>query len=275
MDYAQELKETIEAMRREYIRLAAWFRGFSEADWAAPTFCPEWTASQVAGHITFGGEFFASSVRNGLKGDLGFPFGAKTREEFNAMRENMAIEIGALDGPALADRFEASTRDVVELFASLDPKDYETPAWHRRCVFPIRRFILSRLNEYLIHEWDIRNEPAARLEGPSVAAAARNLRQHCQLFYGLSPAEGLSGAFAFELTDTGYKWATRIEDDKAIDLGPGEHPAEAAFSATAGDMLLLITGRLPAGRSRADGRLRVEGDEEKIQAFLPTLFFPL
>lgn len=280
MDYTQELKETIEVTRREYIRLAEWFRSFSEADWAAPTFCPEWTASQVAGHITFGGEFFASSVRNGLKGELGFPFGAKNRDEFLLMREGKAKEIGALDGPSLADRFEASTRDVVDLFASLDPKDYETPAWHRRCVFPIRRFILSRLNEYLLHEWDIRNDTSARLAGPSiaidsVAIAARNLRQHCQLFYELSPAKGLSGTFAFELTDTGYLWATRVDNDKGIDLRIGEHSPDAIFSATAGDMLLLITGRLPVEGCRADGRLRVDGDEEKVQAFLPTLFFPL
>ena len=280
MDYSQEIKETIEAMRREFLRLAEWFRKFSEADWAAPTFCPDGPASQVMGHITFGGEFFASSVRNGLKGDLGFPFGAKTREEFMTMRKDMAIEIGRLDGPTLTDRFEASTTDVIDLFASLDPADYEKMTWHRRRNFPIRRLILSRLNEYLLHEWDIQNKPSAPLTGPSVAIAARNLLQHCQLFYELSPAEGLSGAFAFDLTDIGYRWATRVEDGKGIDMGIGEHSADghlvdATFSATAGDMLLLITGRLPVPQSRADGRLAIEGDEEKAETLLPTLFFPL
>ncbi len=275
MNYEKELKMTIEAIGREYPRLAGWFRGFSEEDWAAPTFCPEWTAAQVTGHITFGGEFFASSVRGGLKGDLGFPFGATSREEFMEIRLGKAKEIGALAGPELADRFEASTRDVTELFASLDPKDYEMKAWHRRTNFPIRRFIFSRLNEYLLHEWDIRNDPEARLEGPSIPVAAANLRQHCQLFYELSPVEGFLGVFAFKLTDTGHRWAMRVEGDKAVDLGVGDHPTDAAFAATSGDMLLLITGRLPVEKSLAGGRFKIEGDEELARKLMPSLFFPL
>jgi uncharacterized protein (TIGR03083 family) len=275
LDYALDLRATIEAIGREYPRIAAWFRAFSGADWARPTFCPGWSAAKAAGHLAFGAEFFAEAITNGLKGYVGLPYGAKTREEFMRIRDAKAEEIGRLSGGALVDRFESNTAAVLGLFRSLKPGDYGRPAWHRRTVFPIRRFIFSRLNELLLHEWEIRNEPEAPLAQDAVPVAAWNLRQHCPLFLGMDPVEGLAGTFAFHLTDTGKRWAMRVEDKKAVDLGPGDHQADAAFSATAGDMLLLTSGRLDVERCKREGRFRVEGDQARASALMPKLFFPL
>ena len=107
-----------------------------------------------------------------------------------------------------------------------------------------------------------------------VPLAAGNLRQHLQLFYEMDPVPGLKGTFAFRLTD-GKRWAMRVEDKKAVDLGPGDHKADVTFSATSSDMLLLVTGRGPVEQRRKEGRFAVEGDAAKAQAILPKLFFPL
>ncbi len=275
MTYDEDLKATVAAIGREYQRLAAWLRTFRPADWEKPTFCPDWDAAQVVGHLAFGAEFFASSVGNGLRGDLGLPFGARDREAFMKIREEKAREIAALPPAALVERFERMTAEVHALFASLKPADYERPAWHRRGIFPVRRFILSRLNELLLHEWDIRNRPEAPLEGESVALAAGNLRQQFQLFCEMDPPGGLSGTFGFALTDAGRRWAMRVGDGRAEDLGPGGHPADVVFSASAGDMLLLATGRADVERRKREGRLRVEGDADRARAIMPKLFFPL
>lgn len=275
MTYTQDLQATIAAIGREYPRIAAWFRAFSAGDWARPTFCPGWSAAKAAGHLAFGAEFFAEAITNGLKGYVGLPYGAGSREEFMKIRDAKAEEIGRLSGAALVDRFESNMAAVLGLFQSLKPEDYERPAWHRRSVFPIRRFIFSRLNELLLHEWDIRNQPEAPLAQDAVPAAAWNLRQHCPLFFEMDPVEGLSGTFAFHLTDTGKKWAMRVRGGKAEDLGPGGHKADAAFSASAGDMLLLTSGRGDVERCKREGRFKVEGDAAKASALMPKLFFPL
>ncbi|MBI3024750.1 MAG: maleylpyruvate isomerase family mycothiol-dependent enzyme [Candidatus Tectomicrobia bacterium] len=231
MTYTQDLQATIEAIGREYPRIAAWFRAFSGADWARPTFCPGWSAAKAAGHLAFGAEFFAEAITNGLKGYVGLPYGAGSWEEFMRIRDAKAEEIGRLSGAALVDRFESNMAAVVKLFRSLAPEDYERPAWHRRAVFPIRRFIFSRLNELLLHEWDIRNQPGAPLAQDAVPVAAWNR--------------------------------------------PGDHGADAAFSASAGDMLLLTSGRADVERCKREGRFRVEGDAAKASALMPKLFFPL
>jgi len=275
LDYREDIQATIEAVGTEYKRLAAWFRTFPEEDWKRPTRCPEWSAAEVVGHLAFGADFFASVVRNGLNGDLGLPFGAKNREEFMKLREGKAKEIAALAPEALVDRFEGQTGEVHALFASLSPEDYEKPAWHRRTIFPIRRFIFARLNEFILHEWDIRDDPGAPLVQASLPVAAANLRQHCPLFYEIDPVEDLLGTFGFVLTDTGAAWAMRVAGGMTDDLGPGVHLADATFSATASDMMLLMSGRAPLEEREKEGRLRIEGDEAKARAIMPKLFVAL
>ena len=274
MDYVPELHATVAAIGREFRRLAGWFRTFEEADWKRPSYCPDWNVAKVVGHMAFGGAFFASSVRNALKGDLGFPLGAKDQAEFMRIREDMAQEIADLSPERLIERFELNTGDVYGLFSTLKPGDFERPTWHRRGVFPVRRLVISRLNELLLHEWDIWNEPDRAMTQQPIGIAAGNLRQHFPLFYELSPVEGLQGTFAFRLTD-GKKWAMRVEGKKAVDLGPGDHKADVTLSATGSDMLLLATGRGPVEERRKEGRFTVEGDEKKAQALIPKLFFPL
>ena len=274
MDYVPELKATVAAIGREYKRLAAWFRAFPEADWKKPTCCTEWNAAKVVGHLAMGGAFFASSVRNGIRGLDALPLGAKDQPDFMRIREEMAQEIADLSPAALVDRFELNTGDAYGLFTTLKSEDFDKPIWHRRGTFPLRRLVISRLNELLLHEWDIWNEPGRPMTQRDVPLAAGNLRQHLQLFYELSPVPGLAGTFAFRLTD-GKRWAMRVEDKKAVDLGPGDHKADVTFSATSGGMMLLYSGRAPLGRWRKDGRFQVEGDAAKAQAILPKLFFPL
>ncbi|OGL68842.1 MAG: hypothetical protein A3J27_15260 [Candidatus Tectomicrobia bacterium RIFCSPLOWO2_12_FULL_69_37] len=274
MDYVPELKATVAAIGREYKRLAAWFRAFPEADWKKPTCCTEWNAAKVVGHLAMGGAFFASSVRNALKGSQALPLGAKDQPDFMRIREEMAQEIAELSPAALVERFELNTGDVYGLFSTLKPEDFDRPTWHRRGTFPVRRLVVSRLNELLLHEWDIRNEAERPMTQEPLPLAAGNLRQHFQLFYEMDPVPGLAGTFAFRLTD-GKRWAMRVEDKKAVDLGPGDHKADAAFSATGSDMLLLSTGRGSVEGRRKEGRFRVEGDEAKASAIIPKLFFPL
>ncbi|MEE9240609.1 MAG: maleylpyruvate isomerase family mycothiol-dependent enzyme [bacterium] len=275
MEYTAAIRSTISMIESEYKRLASFFRTFDEARWKQPTYCTDWDASQVVGHLTLGADFYASTVRGGLEGNYGFPLGAKDKDDFMKIRTSRMDEYAALSGDQLVDRFEKNTKGVLELFQGLTPEDYEKRAWHRRGVLPIRYFIIQRLNEFSLHEWDIRNDPGAPVYSGSQEVATENLRQRFPIIYNVSPASGLEGVFRFETTDTGQAWAIEIQNGEAVDCTGRNGEYDASFFTTASDFLLLVTGRGEIPDKEKSGDFRIEGGRTKADALIPSLFFPI
>jgi uncharacterized protein (TIGR03083 family) len=268
------MHSTIETIDSERVRLAAFFRTLGEDDWKKETYCPDWNASQIVGHLTLGAQFYASTVGNGLEGNHGFPLGASDREEFMALRTSIMDEIAALDGDALVDRFDEDTRKVIALFRSLGPEDYEKTAWHRRGILPIPYFVIQRTYEFSLHEWDILNEPGAPLHPAALDQAADNLRLRIPMIYNTNPDLKLEGRFRFETTDTGHVWAMSIENEKASALSEAEGEFDVSLFAPASDMILMATGRADIDAKEATGAFRIEGETAKARALIPAIFFP-
>ncbi len=275
MEYASAIRSTISTIESEYKRLAAFFRTFDDARWKQPTYCPDWDASQIAGHITLGAAFFASTVRNGLEGNYGFPLGAKDGNEFMQIRTTFMNDLAALPGDQRVDRFEEEMRKYLDLMKSLTPEDYKKRAWHRRGILPLPYFIIQRLNELVLHEWDIRNDPEAPVNPGPQEVATENLRQRYPIFYNLSPISGLEGVFRFETTDTGQLSAMEIQNGEAADCTGANTNYDASFFATASDFLLLVSGRGTIPEKEKSGDFRIEGDRAKADAIIPSLFFPI
>ena len=265
---------TIETIDSERVRLATYFRTLGADDWKKETYCPDWNASQIVGHLTLGAQFYASTVGNGLEGNHGFPLGASDREEFMALRTSSMDEIAALDGDTLVDRFDEDTRKVISLFRSLGPKDYEKTAWHRRGILPIPYFVIQRIYEFSLHEWDILNEPGAPLHPAALDQAADNLRLRIPMTYNTNPDLKLEGRFRFETTDTGHVWAMSIENEKASALSEAEGEFDVSLFAPASDMILMATGRADIDAKEATGAFRIEGETAKARALIPAIFFP-
>ena len=135
--FGEQIRLTIDTIDSERMRIAEFFKTFSEADWEKPTFCPGWNTSQIVGHLTLGAQYYASTVSNGLVGNHGFPLGSNTQEEFMALRSSIMNEIAALDGGALVNKFDKKTQEVISLFRSLGSEDLGKYGWHRRGVIPI------------------------------------------------------------------------------------------------------------------------------------------
>ncbi len=275
MDYTAAIRSTISTIETEYKRLADFFRTFDEDRWKQPSYCPDWDTSQIVGHITLGAAFFASTVRNGLEGNYGFPLGAKDRDEFMQIRTSFMNEVAALSGGGRVDRFEEEMENYLTLFKGLQPEDYEKRAWHRRGILSVRYFIIQRLNELVLHEWDIRGDPAAPVNSGPLEVAAENLQQRYPIFYNLSPITGFKGTFRFETTDTGQVSALEIRNGEGVDCTGAKSNFDASFFATASDFLLLVSGRGTIPEKEKSGDFRIEGDRAKADALIPTLFFPI
>lgn len=275
MDYTDNIRSTLSMIESEYRRLASFFRTFDEDRWRQPTYCPDWDTSQIVGHITLGAAFFASTVQNGLEGNYGFPLGAKDRDEFMQIRTSFMNEVAALPGEGRVDRFEEEMRKYLDLMNGLTPADYKKRAWHRRGIMPVPYFINQRLNELVLHEWDIRNDPGAPVSPGAQKAAAANLRFRYPIFYNLHPVTGLEGVFRFETTDTAQKSAIEIRNGKAVDCTEEKNEFDVSFFATASDFLLLVSGRGTIPEKEKTGDFRIEGDRAKAEAIIPSLFFPI
>lgn len=275
MEYTDAIRSTISTIESEYKRLAAFFRTFDDARWKQPTYCPDWDTSQVVGHISLGAAFFASTVRNGIEGNYGFPLGANDRDEFMKIRDSFMNEIAALSGDRRVDRFEEEMEKYLDLIKSLTPEDYGKKAWHRRGVLSVRYFIIQRLNELVLHEWDIRNDPEAPVNPGPQKVATENLQQRYPIFYSLHPVSGLEGVFRFETTDTGQVAAMEIRNGEASDCTGANTNYDASFFATASDFLLLVSGRGTIPEKEKSGDFRIEGDRAKAESLIPSLFFPI
>ncbi|MFP6868219.1 MAG: maleylpyruvate isomerase family mycothiol-dependent enzyme [Nitrospinota bacterium] len=266
---------TISTTNSECERLAARFREFSEACWKRETYCPDWCASQIVGHLTLGAQFYASTVGNGLEGNHGFPLGASTREEFMEIRTSRMNEVAALDGNALVDKFESDTKELIALYRTLEPGDFDKSAWHRRGVIPIRYFVIQRIYEFLLHEWDIRNEPEASLHPDALEVAAGNLHIRFPIMYNTRPDPKPDSRFRFETTDTGHVWAISVVNGKASGLTDLSGNFDVSLFASASDFLLMSTGRADAEAKKNSGAFRIEGDAAKVSALLPAIFYPI
>ncbi|MBT3352284.1 MAG: maleylpyruvate isomerase family mycothiol-dependent enzyme [Nitrospinaceae bacterium] len=274
-EFEEQIRLTIDTIDSERARLTEFFKTFSEADWKKPTFCSDWNTGQVVGHLTLGAQFYASTVSNGLVGNHGFPLGAKTKEEFMGLRTSIMNDIAALDGGALVEKFNKDTQEVVSLFRSMGPEDLDKVGWHRRGVIPIPYFIIQRIYEFILHEWDIRNEPDSPLNPAALGVAAKNLRWRFPILYNTQPDLKLEGRFRFETPDTGDVWAMSIEKEKASFLEDLSSNFDASISAPASDMILMATGRADIDAKEAAGVLRTDGEPAKVKAIIASLFYPI
>lgn len=266
---------TISTTDSECTRLAIQFRGFSEARWKRGTYCPDWCASQIVGHLTGSAQFYISTIKNGLENNYGFPLGASDREEFLSLRTSNMNEIATLKGGALVDQFEKDTKELVALYRSLEPEDFEKFAWHKRGVLSIRYFVIQRIYEFLLHEWDIQNKPGNPLHPDALEVAARNLRIRFPIMYNTRNAPKPDGRFRFETTDTGHVWAMSVKNGKASNLTDLSRKFDVSIFSSASDILLLSTGRTDVKAKKKSGALRIEGDADKACSLFPAIFYPI
>ena len=252
--------------------LISTLKEFGDDDWRKPSYCPGWTAAHVIGHMTLGAHFYAHTVRNGQEGVQSIPFGAKDIPEFRQIRAARMEELTALSGEERIGRFQESVDGLQEAFASILPDNLDKPAWHPRCPTPIRLFPTQRFYELILHGWDIRNEPETSIIPEGLDHGAEILKERLPFFYNQAPDPDLEGFFRLETTDPAHAWGLEIRNRSAALRPPDGTGADVRLTASASDMILLACGRADIQARRASGALRIEGSEEKAEAFLKIFF---
>jgi hypothetical protein len=120
--------------------------------------------------FSWSGYPYVDWISRGLQGDTSPPAGRPAAGTDNAgsVAESIAQRVVVLRenwSDQLLDTFESSNDTLNELLTGIDAKDWDKLCYQPIGQIPVRRFVDLRLQELVIHGWDIRSrfEPAVSL----------------------------------------------------------------------------------------------------------------
>jgi hypothetical protein len=179
-----------------------------------------------------------------------------------------------LGDAALLQAFGNDYQHLHQVLLDLHPEDWDKPCFHRRGVLPIRDYVGLRLQELVIHGWDMRiafDAAAVLSERPLPVLVGLAQRWLSNTFHSV-PQLVAPIQYRFDVSGpASLRQDVRVSQDSFY-LGPAaDSSADVTFRCHTGNYILLVYGRLPLERAVATGRLEIEGNRE--QAFLfPALF---
>ena len=251
----------------ESARLLEYFKGLSEDDWATQSACEAWNNADVVAHMTMAVDMFSGNIERGANGDSSPPEGMGPPEEFDLagrMAANAARAVAMREslGETLVEAFSQNCDRLNALMARMGPDDWQKQCYHPASYLSIRRYLILRLAEMTIHEWDIRSrlEGSARLPD-AVAAALPELLPGFVVGRFFLPGSEIAtpSRFRFDLTDGGSHDIVAGGGELRMEESTPD-AADVTFSCSASTFALLAYGRITVEGAVAAGDITVEGD---------------
>ena len=258
----------------ESARLLEYFKGLSEDDWATQSACEAWNNADVVAHMTMAVDMFSGNIERGANGDSSPPEGMGPPEEFDLagrMAANAARAVAMREslGETLVEAFSQNCDRLNALMARMGPDDWQKQCYHPASYLSIRRYLILRLAEVTIHEWDIRSrlEGSARLPD-AVAAALPELLPGFVVGRFFLPGSEIAtpSRFRFDLTDGGSHDIVAGGGELRMEESTPD-AADVTFSCSASTFALLAYGRITVEGAVAAGDITVEGDLELAMQF--------
>ncbi|MBT97453.1 MAG: hypothetical protein CL902_02360 [Dehalococcoidia bacterium] len=272
--------DKIKLITAESARIKEYLRGTSQEEWALDSPCDGWSVGDVIGHLGWAAEFFADSISRG-RADIttapdGLPeVGSIPGSEIPEFIARMAKEYNLSAGANLEDAFDSSVDRLNGIFSIVEEDgDWSTQCWSWRGLRTAEEYVASRLNELVIHSWDIRY-PSNNRAGLSPDCVAPVLERLPVWLNELGLA-----AFKPAQTPARYRIQTTGSADfiRDVVVGNQENRVEeaqgeptATFTCHADYLALLVWGRLKPSVLLTDGRLSVEagtGTEDEFAVWL-------
>ncbi len=261
-------------LAHENARFIAHLRAMAQADWLKPTFCPEWNAARLIGHMTGGAISYVERIRAARRGEVILSLGAETPAEFQAAREAITRKSIAMSSAERINWIEQSQDALQDEIERLEPGDLDRKLWHRKGDTRVRTFPDQRLYEVALHSWDLENQPDSPLKTESLGALVAILKTRLSLYVNRAAPTGITGVFRFETTAPEAAWEMAIAGGEASPLEGLSTSPDATLSASASDMVLLCAGRANRAQKIAEGSLRIQGDAQKARKLMDVLFQP-
>ena len=258
----------------ESARLLEYFKGLSEEEWATQSACDAWNNADVVAHMTMAVDMFSGNIERGANGDSSPPEGMGPPEEFDlagrmAANATRAVAMRESLGATLVEAFGQNCERLDVLLARMGPDDWEKQCYHPASYLSVRRYLILRLAEMSVHEWDIRSglEDSARLPD-AVAPTLLELLPGFVVGRLFQPGSGIERAarFRFNLTDGGSYDIVAGGGELRMEDSAGDS-ADVTFACDGSTFALLAYGRYTVESAVAAGKMTVEGDRELAGRF--------
>lgn len=272
------MTEMIELISAEASQLQDFFADLGPEEWSRPSACAGWTVGDVAAHLTQGARTWSAAITRAIAGDFDPPAGQpplRPGERGSAATAQRAIDFRQEMGQAaLLQAFVSDYQRLHQVLLDMQSEDWYKPCFHRRGVLPVRDYVGLRLQELVIHGWDMRtafDDAAALSERPLPVLVGLAQRWLSNTFH---PAPHLSAPVRYRFDVSGpapIRQDMLVSQDSFHLVPVADIGADVTLRCNTGDYILLVYGRLPLERAVDTGRLEIEGNRE--QAFLfQTLF---
>ncbi len=196
--------------------------------------CPGWDLARLAGHIGRVQRWCTETVRTGTSPDMA------------------TIEKPPSDAGAAAAYFAGG---VEPLLAALASRPVDDPCWNFTGLDQTVGFWSRRqAHEAAVHRWDAQNAlgAGAPIDAELAADGIDEMLGTMGAFRFSSKAETPAlGSFHVHCTDLDGEWTVTV-DDGALRLERGHTKGDAALRGPAGDLLLVLWGRLPVDTDRCE-----------------------
>jgi len=268
---------TVQRVIAESARLIAYLHTLSPEAWSQPSACDRWEVRDVVTHLAGQGQFYADMIARTLQGDTSTPAGlpaagSATAASFAEGAAQRVIARREQLGDQVLAAFITTNAQLNDRLTSLGPQDWEKPHFFNSLgMAPLRLRPAVRLGELVLHGWDIRSrlEPDVHLSADSLPVV---LGLVCGPFtrwlFRPGPRLPVPLRYRFVLTGAGARETDIvITGDTASIEPPGAAAATVTCRGATETFVLIMTGRLPLPDAFAQGRLVVEGEGERVDAF--------
>ena len=258
----------------ESARLLEYFKGLSPADWETQSACDAWSNADVVAHMVMAVDMFSMNIERGANGDSSPPEGMSPPEESDLagrMAANAARAVNMREslGDTLVEAFGQNCDRLNSLLGRMGPDDWDKQCYHPAAYLTVRRYLILRLAEMSVHEWDIRSRLEASAKLPNgVASAIMELLPGFVVGRLFQPGAGIAqpSRFRFSLTDGGSEDIVAGGGELRMEPSTGEAP-DVAFTCDKSTFALLAYGRFTVEDAVNAGDVAVEGDRELAMRF--------
>ena len=260
----------VEIVRRVAERLESYLSSLPQDSWSQSSRCDLWEVGDVVAHLAGGAERQAQNMERGRpeppEGDS--PPDAASMSASNAQRD---IILRQRLGDSLLNAFVVNHARLHQLLTEFGPAEWEIPCWHaRRGPITARDYVDLRLQELVIHDWDIRAaiDPEASLE-PEGAQALLPVAQ-TWLAMTFRPGVKLEAPATYRFDVTGHPSASHdvTADGESFKIkAQVSSPADVTIACDGDSYLLFAYGRLGASGEGSSVRLDIQGRAHLLEPF--------
>lgn len=258
----------------ESARLLEYFKGLSPADWETQSACDAWNNADVVAHMVMAVDMFSGNIERGANGDSSPPEGMGPPEESDlvgrmAANATRAVAMRESLGETLVEAFGQNCDRLSALMGRMGQDDWDKQCYHPAAYLTVRRYLILRLAEMSVHEWDIRSrlEPSAKLPD-EVASAVMELLPGFVVGRLFQPGSGIGqpSRFRFNLTNGGSHDIVAGGGELRMESSTGD-AADVTFTCDQSTFALLAYGRFTVEEAVAAGDITVEGNRELAMQF--------